>query len=370
MTKSRIIAGLLLVALLGGGAAFLLPGDEKPVVVASDQPKVVELAAVEVTRVQRQDLTTEIRFSGSLQPVRRTSLTAKVSGTLSEVLVDVGDPVKAGDVIARFETKEFETTLDERRATLQATDAQLKVAEATLSRTRQLSGNGISSQAALDQAEADVLRLRAQQRGLQSQVESAQKSLADTVVRADFDGIVSARSVEEGQTVGVNAELVSVVDLSSLEVAAGVPANRIAEVAVGQKAHLRIDGFDGRVFEAEVRRISPVATANSRSIDVFLSIDNSDNALRGGMFAAGAITVRNSADVVALPAAALRKDGDKAFVLKVHDDRLVRQDVTSGAAWENGRLVEIISGVQAGDVVVTAPLPDLKPDTAIRIAGL
>ncbi|GGE41607.1 nodulation protein NolF [Agaricicola taiwanensis] len=365
----KIIAG---VAVLAAGAFWMFGGrDASPrTAVPVEQPEVVELAAMEVTRVERQDLATEIRVSGSLQPVRRTSLTAKVSGTLSEVLVDVGDKVKAGDVIARFDTRDFINSLDERKATLAATSAQLKVAEQTLARTRQLSGSGISSRAALDEAEASVLQFRAQERALQAQVESAQKNLNDTVVRADFDGFVSARNVEEGQTVGVNAELVSIVDLSTLEVAAGVPTNRIAEVAVGQKARLRIDGFDGRVFEAEVRRISPVATANSRSIHVFLDIDNSDSSLRGNMFASGAITIRQSNDVVALPAAALRKDGETSFVLKVDNDKLVRQDVTAGSNWQNGRLVEITAGVEEGDVIVTAPLPDLKPDTNIRIAGL
>jgi RND family efflux transporter MFP subunit len=364
-----VIAGVL--ALAAGGAAYLGSGPAEPLpTAAAEAPKVVELAEMEVTRVVRQDLASSIRVSGSLQPVRRAGLNARISGTLEEVTVDVGDRVKAGDVIARFDTTDLETTLRERKATLAATEAQLGAAEQTLERTRSLSASGISSRANLDQAEAEANRLRAQLRALQTQVEASEKDIRDAVVRAEFDGTISRRSVDQGQTVAVNTEIFGMVDLSEMEVAAGVPTSRIAEVRLGQTATLKVEGIGGREFKAEVVRISPVAVANSRSIEVFLAIDNSDETLRGGMFATGAITVRESPDVIALPASALRKDGDAAFVLKIDNGKLVRQDVTQGASWQGGRLIEITGGVNEGDVVVSAPLPDLKPDTAIRLARL
>lgn len=367
--KLVMVAGAVGVIVLAG-LFFARDKEAATAPAASAVPQVVELAAMEVTQVKRQDLTSEVRVSGSIQPLKRTSMTAKVAGTISDVLVDVGDNVKQGDVLARFDTVDFTNQLDERRAGFAATKAQLDVAETTLARASKLSDSGISSRATLDQAQADVLRLRAQLKGLESQVQMAEKALRDAVVQAEFDGTVSARNFEAGQTVGVNAELFGIVDLSVLEVSAGVPSNRIYDITIGQAAELRVDGLRDRTFKAEVRRISPVAVTNSRSITVFLSLDNADRTLRGGMFATGAIRVRDAADVVALPPTALRKDGDRQFVLKVEHDRLVRQDVTAGETWQNGRLVEISSGVEEGDIVVTAPLPDLKPDTTIRIAGL
>jgi multidrug efflux system membrane fusion protein len=364
------IASGVIVAVIAG--LFVMgPSPDQPVATAvAEERKVTELAEIEVTRVARQDLTLDIRVSGSLQPVRRTSLNAKVSGTLSELTVDVGDRVKIGDVIARFDATDLKTTLQEREATLSATQAQLQAAEATLKRTQSLSGSGISSQASLEQAESETLRLKAQLRALQAQVDASRKALGDAVVRAEFDGVISRRPVDQGQTVGINTEIVAVVDLSQLEVAAGVPTSRIADVRVGQPASLRIEGIPDRNFKAEVVRISPVADTSSRAVQVFLSIANRDDLLRGGMFASGAITARTSEDIIALPAAAIRKDGRGSFVLKVANGTLVRQDVTPGESWQDGTLVIIASGISEGDVVVTAPLPDLKPDTPIRIARL
>lgn len=377
MTRRGIVILLASVAVVGAVAFFGRDGGgaDQPAPAASAAapaatPKVMELAEIEVTRVERQDLAAEVRVSGSLQPVRRSSLNAKVSGTLAEISADIGDKVRAGDVLARFDPKDLQASLDERAATLDASKAQLTVAEATLNRTRSLSGSGISSRATLDQAQSEVSRLRASIRALEAQVETARTALIDAVVRAPFDGVVSRRPVEPGQTVGVNTELFGLVDLTELEVTAGVPASRIAEIATGQTARLKVEGYGDRAFTAEVTRISPVAEANSRSINVYLRLANPDEALRGGMFASGSITVRAADNVVALPAAALRKDGEGDFVLKVENEKLVRQPVTSGPSWQDGRLVEIASGVTDGDVVVTAPLPDLKPDTAIRIARL
>ncbi|WP_192847071.1 efflux RND transporter periplasmic adaptor subunit [Aureimonas sp. AU4] len=328
----------------------------------------VELAAPEVTRLQPQDLRRVVRVSGSTAPSRRAVLTARVSGQIAELPKDVGDAVEAGEVMARLDEEPLRSALAAKTATLDARAAQLKLARSVLERNQRLGNAGISSEATLLSAEADVLNLEAQMRALEAELADARRSLADATIAAPFPGTVSERQVEVGQSVPVNADLLTVVDLVRMEIEALVPTSRIAEIEAGQTARIRVEGYEDRTFEARVDRVAPVAVAGSRAVRVFLSLDNSDGALRGGMFAIGEIEVERLEARIALPPDAIRRDEAGTFVLKAEGNRLSRQDVELGERFEEADLVVVRSGLRAGDTVVTAPLPDLKPDTDITIA--
>ena len=330
----------------------------------------VELASLEVAAVAPEDIARTIRVSGSASPKRQTVVTAEVSGRIEAVEVEVGDAVAAGQTLARFDTVALRSALDAQLATLEAREAQRRLAASVLDRARKLGTAGISSEATLLSAEADLLNLQAQVRGLEASVADARKALADAVATAPFDGVVAERKVEPGQSVPVNTELLTVVDLREMEIEAMVPTSRIAEVRVGQHAAIRLEGTSGRTLDAAVARIAPVAVAGSRAVRVFLSVDNAEGLLRGGLFATGEIEVERFNDVIALPAGAIRRDEAGAFVLKAVDGRLRRQGIDTGAVFADRGTVEIAEGLKAGDIVVTAPLPDLKPDVEVTIVDL
>jgi RND family efflux transporter MFP subunit len=371
--KARRVVGVLVLALVLIGGVMMVrnpqPESDAAAVAAAQERHPVELADVEVTRATAADRSSYIRISGSVQPLVRTRLNAKVSGTVSDLRVDVGDRVSKGDVIAVFDTRDLASSLNERKATLAATQAQLDVAQNTLNRTRQLSKSGYSARATLDQAVSEAGRLQAQLDAQKAQVETAEKALGDATIVAPFDGFIAARPVEQGQTVAINAEIASLVDLSTMEMSAFVPTSRIAEIAIGQSAQIQVEGLGERAFNAKVTRISPMAQENARTIGVFLTIDNTAQNVRGGMFATGTLRVGDERPVISLPASAIRKDENGTFVLLVNGQKLKRQSVELGASINNGAAVSITDGVQEGDVVVSAALPDLKPDTDVRLAS-
>ncbi|KTQ84208.1 hypothetical protein NS226_21875 [Aureimonas ureilytica] len=372
----RLRKGLIVILLAGGVAGAIgwsrtrEASQAAPVPVAAVVPQTTELAGAEVSKVEPRTLTRTVRVSGSAEPRRVGAVNAEVSGRLAEVRAEVGDKVSAGEVIALFDTTVLRSGLAAQEATLEAKQAQRRLAASTLERSRRLGTAGISSEATLLQAEADLLSLEAEVRGLEAGVADARKSLADAEVKAPFDGIVSQRSVEPGQSVPLNTELFQVVDLTEMQIEALVPTSRISEVRVGQRAQMRIEGSSGRVVEADVARIAPVAVAGSRAVRVYLSVPNGEGLLRGGLFATGEIAIESFPDVIALPSAAIRKDEEGAFVLAARGGRLYRQPVQLGTQFTERGLVEVARGLAEGDVVVTAPLPDLKPDTAVTIADL
>ncbi len=329
----------------------------------------MELAQVDITKVEPHDIASEVRIAGSLTPIRRSTLAARVASTIVELPVKVGDVVKAGDLLIRFDKMALESTLTVRQASAEAMRAQLELAESVQRRTAALGERGASSEAAQLEAQANVANLQAQIRSKQAEIADAERDLANAEVRAAFDGVIASRPVEQDQTVGLNTELMTIVDLSKMEVDAGVPTSRIPMVRIGQPVELNVEGFPDRTFSGKVTRISPTAVAGSRAVRVFLAIDNDDRILKGGMFTTGILKVDERKNIIALPNSAIRTDQAGSFVLKVQDGVLRRQPVQLGTAWTDRSLVEV-SGLEAGEIVVSAPLQALEADMPVAVEGL
>ncbi|ANC91575.1 efflux RND transporter periplasmic adaptor subunit [Azospirillum humicireducens] len=360
---------LLLVA-VGGLAMWRTQGPDAhhavPPVPAAERP--VELSALEVTTVAPRALTETVRLSGSVSPMEQSAVKAEVSARLAEVPVREGQAVRRGEVLARFETVELAARLNEKQANLEGARAQLVLAERTLAKNRTLNRNNIVSDTSLDQAESSFGFQRAQVDALAAQVELARKALRDAVVASPIDGMVATRSVNPGENLAVNAAMFTIVDLSRVEVEATVPAEQVARLAVGQTARLRVEGFGEREFAGRVARINPMARAGSRAIPVYVTVDNGDGALRGGMFASGEVLVAEASGAIAVPPVAIRHDGQGDFVLAVADGRTVRRPVTRVAQWARGDLVQV-EGLAPGDRIVTGNLPGLTAGRSVAVAG-
>jgi membrane fusion protein, multidrug efflux system len=354
----------LVIAICLGATAFALPNEA-----GAQENAPIELSQVDVSTAVRQDIASEVRIAGSLTPTRRSVLTSRVSSTIVELPVQIGDVVKAGDLLVRFDSEALASAVTARKAEIDALGAQIELAEVVLERNTSLGERGAASEATRLEAQANLLNLRAQLRSKQAEVADAERSLAYAELRAEFDGVVASRPVDQGQTVPLNTELMTIVDLSRMEVDAGVPTSRIPLVRLRQAVELSVEGFPGRTFAGEVVRISPTAVAGSRAVRVFVAIDNDEGLLRGGMFSTGLLKVDDQKDVVALPVASVRHDAEGSFVLKVEEGVLRRQPVDLGMSWTDRNLVEV-SGIDEGDVVVTAPLPDLVAGTSVRIEDI
>ena len=147
-----------------------------------------------------------------------------------------------------------------------------------------------------------------------------------------------------------------------------MPADEVARLKPGQPVRLEVDGHGGRRLEGTIARINPVALAGTRSIPVYVIVDNADGALRGGMFASGDAVVAETDGVFALPPVAVRSDAGGDFVLVVDAGRLERRKVQKVANWSRGELVQV-EGLREGEVVVTANLPGLTAGRAVAVAG-
>ena len=361
---------VVLLAVIGGVALWRTQGPAAtpaaPSVPVGERP--VELSALEVTAAAPRALIETVRLSGSVSPLEQSAIKAEVAARLAEVPVREGQAVRRGEVLARFETVELAARLNEKQANLEGARAQLVLAEKTLAKNRTLNRSNIVSDTSLDQAESSFGFQRAQVDALAAQVELARKALRDAVVVSPIDGMVAVRSVNPGETLAVNAAMFTIVDLSRVEVEATVPAEQVARLAVGQPVRLRVEGFGEREFAGRVARINPMARAGSRAIPVYVTVDNRDGALRGGMFASGEALVAEASGAFAVPPVAIRQDEQGDFVLVIADGRTVRRPVTRVAQWARGDLVQV-EGLAPGDRVVTGNLPGLTAGRPVTVAG-
>jgi len=366
----RLIPVAVLVILTGGVWVLQSGGSDAVAIVTAEQANVLELLEQDVAKVEVRALSRRIPLTGNVEPRDWTEVKAQVTGEIAQVMVRPGETVKRGQVLARLDARELRARMADRKASLSGARAQLALAEKKRDAMRAMFERGVVSQMELDTALSTYDVNAASVASLQAQLDQASKALGDTEIHSPLDGVVSERVAQVGSVVTSGAKLFTVVDLATLELEALVPATDIPDVRVGQEVTFQVEGFGERAFMGVVERINPSTQPGSRSIAIYVYIENAQGDLKGGMFAQGSLQIAKSADAKVIPAAALREEGGKSFVYRITGDKLVRQDVEVGIRDTAAGVVEIGWGLEAGDRVITSALVNLQPGTTVRIASL
>jgi membrane fusion protein (multidrug efflux system) len=367
---------LLIVAGVAGSGYYaqqngMLPTPPEPTAAAEPEAPaelVVRLAPFEVSNVVPGTLTETLRVTGSLTPSQQVHLSAEVSARLEEVTVREGDSVEQGALLARFDVDSLENQLAQAQSTAEATRVQFNKAQSDFERTETLVERELAAPTALENARSGLEQLRAQLAAQETSVENAQAAVDRARVTAPFDGVIAERQVDPGAFVATGSPLFTIVDLTSLEVEATAPVSISNKITAGQTVELRVEGFGEQTFTGEVERLNPMAISGSRMLPVYITLENTSGALRGGMFATGRITLEEKSDALWVPVEAIREDAQGTFVLTVEDGALARSAVEVAREWDNGAKVEIASGLAPGDTVVSAPLPELRAGQKIALS--
>lgn len=371
MRTRKIVVSILVLAVIAVGArAMLKPkAPAQPSPVAASAPSVLEFLPTEIVTAEPVELRQTLQLSGSLRAIDLATVKAKVAGDVREVLVREGEPVKAGQVVARMDATEYEARVAQARGNLNNAKAQLDIASKTRDNNLALVEKGFISKNAFDNSASQYSGAKASVDAAQGALDLVQKSLNDTVVRAPISGLVSARHVQPGEKVAVDGKLLEIVNLQKLELEAAVPASEIAQVAIGQSVELQVEGLPQR-FEGKVARINPATLAGSRSVPVYIQVANPQNQLRVGMFAEGRLVLASKRGVLALPQSAMRKDGSGTYVFAIVDGKIARRPVSLGAAGVAGDeyRTEITSGLDFGAQVIRADMGNLSAGTPVRVA--
>lgn len=370
--KRKMLIVLFAGAMVLAGGAFAWkngkPGGSGPTPATAPRPadRTIELIGAELHTIKPRGLVDVVRFTGTTQPIDQTIVKARVAGRLSDVLVREGDRVTKGQVLARFETNELQARVNERQSAVDAARADARWTARDLGDKETLAKRNIVSQSALDAARATAENKASMVSVAEAQLEIAQRSLADADVKAPFDGVVGERIANQGESIPIDGKILALLDTSRVEVAAQMPAADVVRLKIDQPAAVQLEGFGDRDFKGRITRISPTAQAGSRSIPVYVEITDRHDALRGGLFATGTVTVAEKGHALAVPAIAMRKDDGGPYVLAVENGALVRKPVGPVRTWSRGELVEV-KGLESGMTVIAAPLPGLKAGQAVKV---
>ncbi len=332
----------------------------------------VELANIDVVKAQTLDMAQGLAISGSLKAVNSAVIKARVAGELQGLAVREGDFVHAGQVIARIEASEYESRVRQAREQAESAKAQVNVAQRQYDNNKALVDQGFISKTALETSVANLNAAQATYKAALAGAEVAAKSVEDTVLKSPIAGQVSQRLAQPGERVGVDGKIIEVVDLSRLELEASLSAQESMDVRVGQSAELQIEG-SRQVVNAKVVRINPSAQAGSRSVLVYLNIDNTGGAalpLRQGLFAQGTLGTAK-ASRLAVPVSAVHTDKPEPYVQTVENGQVVHRNVDLGTRGMAGsEAVVAVKGLTDGALVIRGTIGILREGAKVKFTQM
>jgi len=348
--------GVTIVLLAGLG--FLKARQVKSAVQAASYQPPPE--AVTSTVAQRQDWPATMSVIGTMEAVHGVTVSADLPGSVARINFSSGQAVRAGDVLVELDTKQ-------ERAQLASLEAQRNLARVQYDRTRQLVNEGVISRVEYDQATA-------QQKATEANVAEIHATIQRKTIRAPFTGVLGIRKVNLGQYMAAGDAVVPLQALNPIYVNVGLPQQALSQVGVGRTLRVTSEDLPGRVFTGRVTAIDSVVDQATRNIQVQATLPNPEHKLRPGMFVQVAVALGASRPVITLPASAISYApyGDSVFIITDLKNkngatyRGVRQQFVK-VEGSKGDQVAIVSGVKAGDEVVSSGVFKLRNGAAVQV---
>ncbi len=300
-------------------------------------------------------------IAGALEPVyaatttleadREAKLVAEIQGEIVEILVEEGDRVAAGQVLARVDSSWQSLELR------QAKSIEDRLAHDAARSERLLERNMVSREAH-DRARFD-------RQTQQAAVDLAQLSVSKTAIRAPYAGVITRRHIKQGQWLKVSDVAFEIADFDSLKARLNVPERVSSIIRAGQPVGFTADALGPHAFDATVERVAPVVDRSSGTVGVTVNVDNRDGKLRPGLFVRLGVRYQQIADAVLLPKSAVISDGNAQRLFVIEGDKAIERKVELGL--ENGNHVQVVAGVEAGATVVTVGQSSLKDGDLVQI---
>ncbi len=331
--------------------ALLLVGCETGGGEESDDDEESPPVPVETGRATRGDIYAVYSGTAAIEAFAEADVVAKVAGEVREILVEEGDEVAKGQVLARLDG-------DRLRLELNESAARLNKLERDYERNVDLSDKGLISAGDFEKIKYDMEALRAAHN-------LASLELDYTQIRAPIGGVISERYIKIGNTLAVNDRVFRVTGLDPLVAYLHAPEREFARIAVGQPAGIAIDALDGAPVVASVTRVSPVVDPDTGTFKVTIEIRDPGRRIKPGMFARIGVVHDTHENALQIPRSALVEDLGSESVFVVEDSVAVRRDVTTG--YSNRGMVEILSGIDEHDDIVVVGQLGLKADAKVEV---
>ncbi len=356
MRKRLFITLGIVLAIIGGLGFFKY----RQIKIAMSQPWVMPPEAVTTVVAKEEGWMASRSAIGTVVAVQGVTLSADLPGVVKEITFDSGRWVKEGEVLVRLDTSQEQAQLD-------AAAAQSNLAKMNLERAKDLNEKQVISQAEFDTWEAEAKQAAAT-------AESYRAMIARKTIRAPFTGILGIRQVNLGQYLAGGDAIVPLQALDPIYVNFSVPQQEVASLKVGAAVNVTAEGVDGIAGSGKITAINSLIDASTRNVDVQATFRNPDGKLRPGMFVEVQVMGAEDKNVIALPVSAINYApyGDSVFIVEdvTGEDgktyKGVRQQfVKLGAG--RGDQVAVLTGVKAGEEIVSSGVFKLRPGAAVEV---
>jgi RND family efflux transporter MFP subunit len=325
-----------------------------------DKPAVtLEFEAREVVRPQWVTMPATIEFSGPLVAPDTAVVRAKAAGTLEGLTVQEGSRVKAGQSLGRIDLSELLSRSSERQASADAARAALEQAERTHASNERLAQQSFISPIALETSRSQVDSARAMHQAAKAALDATKVSLREAALLAPINGIVAKRHVVPGEKVSVEQTLLTIVDLSHLELAGLVGTHEVPRLSPGMAVQVRVEGMPAPVV-GRLARIAPMAEPGTRSIGVTIALDNPKETLRAGQYALARVELGDDTRRMTVPVASLVSASGQDQVWVIADGSLLRRAVTLGRRDDARGRVEVLTGLTDDAQVLAVRFDNLR----------
>ena len=323
------------------------------------------LAPTDVSVATAATMAEGVPLTGSLRPIETVSVRARLEGDLDAIYVREGDHVRAGQLLARFESSEQESGLQSANADRTAAQAELATAEWNLRQSEDLFKAGAIAEGELRNSRNAVATAKAKLAAANSKVRTSSIGTRDTRVLAPTAGTIEKRLVENGEHVSRGTEMFTVVRNDILELAAAIPEKVANNVVPGQPVQFLANG---RTIQGKVARVSPTVDPATRSVTVYAQVPNANGAIKGGTFATGTVMVRSIQNAITLPTSAIKETASgQRVVYRIEQGVLDTAQVQVGVMNERTAIAEIVTGISIGDSVVSGNVGSLGKGMKVQI---
>ncbi len=305
---------------------------------------------VETYTVEAKPLDVTLDAVGTLVANEMVTLRPEIAGKITDVVFTEGAPIKKGAPLFKIDDRMA-------RAELKQAQSNLQLAQLNYNRFRKLSSTGASTKLRYDEAQAEL--------GVsQANVDLARTKVEYMTITAPFDGTVGLRKVSPGEYVNVGQELANFVSYDPMKVNFTIPETQASQLAVNQTIDFTVEAIQGQKFQGVVYALDPQLDVNGRAVQLRATIPNPNNILKPGFFARISLTVAHKEAALSVPESAIVPQGDMKQVFRIDAEnkaQLVPVELGERIAGS----VEVISGLQAGDVVVTSGQIKLQPGVPV-----
>jgi membrane fusion protein (multidrug efflux system) len=318
---------------------------------AEDSAEETPPIPVETSVPVRGDVYAMYSGTAPIEAFAEADVIAKVGGEVRELLVEEGDEVDKGQILARLDGERLRLELNE-------SQAKLRKMQRDYERNVDLQVKGLIS-------DGDFEKIKYEMEALKAAFNLASLELDYTQIRAPIDGVVARRFVKLGNTISDGDALFKVTSLEPLVAYLHVPEREYRNIDPGQPVGIEIDALASETIVATVSRVSPIVDPQTGTFKITVEILNEQRRIKPGMFGRIGVVYDVHQDALQIPRSAIIEDQDAASVFVVEDDHAIRRMVETG--YSNKGMVEIISGLQGGEQVVTVGQASLKQDSRVNV---